>query len=285
MNQFSELINRSYPKNYIVKHPLAGSLIFAGITYLFVILYRPLQVHVARSLGFMMTILIYCIILVIPFYGLAILIGRTNCFSTTKRWTILKEVVSVLLILTGTGIVTYFMGFIIEEPANRWNWPTFADAFFTAFLICIVPLLFSTFLNSRFLFIPEINEDAKPPVEKTGEELIHIESKLKKEELSFFPSQFIYAESDGNYVTFHIEIQGKTKEIMIRNSISNIEKQLSGIPFFIRTHRAFIINVTKVTSHRGNTLGYRLRLSGAEEEIPVSRQNSRSIDDLLRHKS
>jgi DNA-binding LytR/AlgR family response regulator len=117
------------------------------------------------------------------------------------------------------------------------------------------------------------------------EELIHIESKLKKEELSFFPSQFIYAESDGNYVTFHLDIQGKTREVMIRNSISNIEQQLSGLPFCIRTHRAFIINTGKVTSRRGNTLGYRLKLAGADEEIPVSRQNIKSFDDLLKHKS
>lgn len=280
-----DLFNRSYPKNYIVSHPLPGSLIFGAFTYLFVILYRPLQVHEAQSFSFMITILLYCILLVIPVFGLAILINKTNCFSAVRRWTILKEISSVILILTCTGISTFFIGFIIEEPAERWNWATFSNAFFTAFLVGFVPLLFSTFLNSRFLFTPEINEEPNAPVTKGGEELIHIESKLKKEELSFFPSQFIYAESDGNYVTFHIETGGKAKEIMIRNSISNIEQQLSGIPFFIRTHRAFIINVTKVTSRRGNSLGYRLKLAGAEEEIPVSRQNSRGIDDLLKHKS
>jgi hypothetical protein len=285
MNQVKGLFNRSFPKNYIVSHPLAGALIFGAFTYLFVILYRPLQVHEARSFGFMITILLYCILLVIPVFALANLINKTNCFSASKRWTIIKEISSVILILTCTGIATYFIGFIIEEPAERWNWATFSNAFFTAFLVGFVPLLFSTFLNSRFLFTPEINQESKTPVDNNGEEIIRIESKLKKEELSFLPSQFIFAESDGNYVTFHIETGGKTKEIMIRNSISNIEQQLSGIPLFIRVHRAFIINVAKVISRRGNTLGYRLRLAGAEEEIPVSRQNTRSIDELLKHRS
>lgn len=280
-----DLFNRSYPKNYIIRQPFAGSLIFAGFTFLFVILYRPLKVHEAQSFSFMITILLYSVILVVPVFGLATLINKTNCFSSLKRWTILKEAASVITILAGTGIATYFMGFFIEEPADRWNWATFADAFLTAFLIGFVPLLLSTFLNSRFLFTPEINEEAKFPVEKNAEAMIHIESRLKKEELSFMPSQFIYAESDGNYVTFHLENEGKTREVMIRNSISSIERQLSGLPFCIRTHRAFIINVSKVTSRRGNTLGYRLKLAGADEEIPVSRQNIKSFDDLLKHKN
>ncbi|HEX2919717.1 MAG TPA: LytTR family DNA-binding domain-containing protein [Bacteroidales bacterium] len=284
MKQVYKIFNRSFPKNYVVSHPLTGSLIFGAFTYLFVILYRPMEVHEAQSFSFVITILLYCIILVIPVFGIAVLINKTNCFSAVKKWTIAKEISSVVLILTITGLTTYFIGFIIEEPAERWNWATFSNAFFTAFLVGFVPLLISTFLNARFLFAPAINEETNAPVNKEGEELIHIESKLKKEELSFLPSQFIYAESDGNYVTFHLDNQGKSKEVMIRNSIHNIEQQLTGIPIFIRIHRSFIVNVTKVKSRRGNSLGYRLKLFGADEEVPVSRQNINKIDSFLKHR-
>jgi DNA-binding LytR/AlgR family response regulator len=113
------------------------------------------------------------------------------------------------------------------------------------------------------------------------EELIRIGSQLKKEELTFFPGQLIYAEADGNYIVFHLNIEDQIKKKIIRNSISNIEQQLSAIPFFFRTHRAYIVNLKKVCAQKGNTLGYRLKLSGTDIEIPVSRQKTRDFDLIL----
>jgi DNA-binding LytR/AlgR family response regulator len=117
---------------------------------------------------------------------------------------------------------------------------------------------------------------------KAAEAKIHIISRLKKEELSFFPNQFLFAESDGNYVIFHLADDQKIRTELIRNSISEIERQLSGIPYFIRVHRAFIVNVKKVCSKKGNTLGYRLKIFDTEPEIPVSRNNVQAFDQLLK---
>jgi hypothetical protein len=64
------------------------------------------------------------------------------------------------------------------------------------------------------------------------EDLIQISSQLKKEELSFYPGQFLYAESDGNYVVFYLNRNNLIKKEIIRNSINNIEQQLSDIPYF-----------------------------------------------------
>ena len=114
------------------------------------------------------------------------------------------------------------------------------------------------------------------------EELIQIESRLKKEVLSFYPSQFIYAESDGNYVVFYLKDKENIRKEIIRNSISEIEKQLSVIPYFMRTHRAFIVNMKKIISKKGNTLGYRLKLLDIDSEIPVSRQNIQAFDQAIK---
>jgi DNA-binding LytR/AlgR family response regulator len=50
----------------------------------------------------------------------------------------------------------------------------------------------------------------------------------------------------------------------------------------MRTHRAFIVNVKKVSSKKGNSLGYQLKFNGVDEGIPVSRQNVRRFDELIR---
>ena len=100
--------------------------------------------------------------------------------------------------------------------------------------------------------------------------------------MKFYSGQLIFAESDGNYVIFHLNVDNQIRKKTIRNSIGNIEQQLSSIQYYMRTHRAFIVNVKQVISQKGNTLGYRLKFNGIDTVIPVSRQKTRDFDQLLK---
>jgi DNA-binding LytR/AlgR family response regulator len=174
----------------------------------------------------------------------------------------------------------------MENPGSRWNISTFLDSFFRSIMVGIIPVLFPSLLNIRYAFTPETFQEYKIKGQGIGkeksEELIYIQSKAKKEELSFYPSQFIYAESEGNYVVFHLIRQEKVVEVVIRNSISEIELQLAEIPYFMRIHRAFIVNLENVSSKKGNSLGYQLKLKGNNIVVPVSRQNTQKFDQLIR---
>jgi hypothetical protein len=207
-------------------------------------------------------------------------------FSKKYEWTFSREIVSIFLVLSGTGITTYLMAFLIEEPADRWNIGTFLDSCKYALFIGIFPFCYFTLVNYRHLYAEEVSQEfgtQQAAIAMTvPEDKIQIVSKLKKEELSFFPHDFLYAESDGNYVVFHLVVEQKEYTVLIRNSLNEIEQQLSGINYFSRIHRAFIVNVKKVSSKKGNTMGYRLKLYGSEAEIPVSRQNVQSFDLLLK---
>jgi DNA-binding LytR/AlgR family response regulator len=121
----------------------------------------------------------------------------------------------------------------------------------------------------------------KAPTGDTAETYIRIESQLKKEELGFYPSQFIYAESESNYVIFYFLQDNIVQKEIIRNTISNVEEQLSHIPWFVRTHRAFIVNLKKVEQAKGNSLGFRIKLTGIDSEIPVSRSNTNDFVDAF----
>ena len=83
-------------------------------------------------------------------------------------------------------------------------------------------------------------------------------------------------------MVFHLKGELKVKKAVIRNSISDIEQQLSNIPYIVRTHRAFIVNARQVCSKKGNSLGYRLKLSCTDDEIPVSRKNIRAFDEVMK---
>jgi LytTr DNA-binding domain len=285
-NGFHKWLNIKYPQNYIIKNPLIGALIIALFIFGFAVIYKPLNTHASRALSYEATMAVYCFLSGIFIFLFVRILKTFKFFSDTKSWTIFKELLSVLIVLFVLGIIIYLLGFFIEPSGPRWNISTFLNSFKGALLTGIFPLAFFTAINYRSLFWQSImyndENNAKTGSEnQPHENLIRISSQLKKEELNFYPSQFLYAESDGNYVVFYLNIDNLIKKEIIRNSINNIEQQLSEIPYFLRTHRAFIVNLKKVRSKQGNTLGYLLKLSDNEMKIPVSRKNTKVFNELL----
>ncbi len=284
-NRAYKWLNRKYPQNYIIQKPYIGAVIIAMFCFGFVTIYKPLNTHEAVNLSYEATMAIYCFGSAISVMILIKVLKTMKYFSKKEDWTLLKELVTVAIILLGMGLIIYFIAFFMEVSTQRWNVSTFLDSVKYAYLIGIIPFTFFTMLNYRYL-LPwsiEISEAGanKASVVEPSEELIQICSKLKKEELSFYPGQFIYASSDSNYVDFYLHQDNKIKKETIRNSMSSIEQQLSEIPYIVRTHRAYIVNLKKILKKQGNTLGYRLEVTDIDSEIPVSRQNTRIFDNLF----
>lgn len=277
-------IQGSFSQNFIIRHPLYGAVVIAIFTLVFALLYRPLGAHASRYLGYELTMAVYALLSGTVLFVLVNLLVRVKYFSKQTEWTLGKELLAIILLLFGMGVTIYLAAFIIEEPADRWNLPTFLDSLTNAFLIGILPFLFFTLVNYFRTTSPETTngQDAVPDAVSPAEEPVQISSQLKKESLSFYPSQFIYAGSEGNYVNFYLLKGDKIQKKVIRNSITDVEQQLAHIPFLYRTHRAFIVNLKHIRSTKGNSLGYRLRLLGIETEIPVSRNNTRNFSKLIK---
>ncbi len=269
-------LNIHYPQNFIIRHPFAGTIIIGLFCFGFLLLYRPFAVHASGSLTFEETMAVYSLVNGLSVLLFVRILKMFRWFASIHDWTLLKDLLSVLFVLAGIGIVIYLMGFVVETSAPRLNLKTFLNSFVSAFLVGIIPFTFFAAINYRFLLLKDVQNQGTAGqadnASRPAEELIKISSQLKKEELSFYPSQFLYAESDGNYVVFYLEADNKVKKQILRNSISNIEQQLSGIPYFLRVHRSFIVNLKKVRNKQGNILGYQLKLSGSELKIPVSRE-------------
>jgi hypothetical protein len=259
---------KKFPQNLVVRQPLPGALLIAGICFVFLLAYKPLTAHKTGGMTYAQTMALYCTVVAFGVFSAVKLLKRIPWFADKEGWTFLKEILFTLLVLTFLGIIIYLAAFFIEPPADRWDLPTFLDSLKNAFLIGILPFALFTGANLSYLFTAQgfqpVTMHPEDPSGHAGEERLQIDSRLKKERLSFFPSQFIYAEADGNYIAFYLSDGDAVKKKTIRNSISNIEKQLAGIPYFFRTHRAFIVNLKKVTGKEGNAAGYRLSLSGTK---------------------
>lgn len=286
LSHIKTIFNRQFPKSFLIQKPVWGALTFFVILFLFVVVYQPLSVHGARSLSFSFTMLIYCFLVSAMVLVAALLIKKSNCFSKTDTWTVSKELLSITLILITIGLSVFFSGFILEDSGSRWNFSTFIDSFSRSVAVGIIPVFFPSLLNIRYAFTPEIfreyDTNKQSGIKDEYGQLIQIQSKAKKEELSFYPEEFIYAESEGNYVVFHLWKHEKAVEVIIRNSISEIEKQFQPYPFFLKIHRAFIVNLQKVSSKKGNSLGYQLQVAGSDKTLPVSRRNTKVFDEFSR---
>lgn len=269
-------IHRSFPKNYVFRNPEIGTLAYGVFCFTFTVLYTPLHSHPSAHFGYATTMGLYTLAASIALWGAIKLLGYTKFFSTNKDWTILKELLAIMFVLFAAGIAVFSIGFVLEPVGPRWSLFTFTDAVGRTMLIGAIPFLFLTAISAS---------TARKSGEASHEEKekhIHIKSQLKKEDLRFLPSQLLYAESEGNYVTFHLLHEKGVKTKSIRNSISQIEEQLKDYPHIIRTHRAFIVNLKYVTSSQGNSAGYKLRLENIGIEVPVSRQKAEEFEAAYR---
>ena len=95
---------------------------------------------------------------------------------------------------------------------------------------------------------------------------------------------FLYVEAEGNYVKVDYRLKGESTRKMLRATMKQAEEAVAACPFIIRCHRAFLVNARKVVKVDGNSQGYRLRLEGGGEEIPVSRAYAKEVKALIENK-
>jgi hypothetical protein len=110
-----------------------------------------------------------------------------------------------------------------------------------------------------------------------------LRSRSVQETLEVNPDTLLFAVSEGNYTVFHSSADsGKPVEHSFRITMAEAQEQLESLSFILRTHRAFLLNVHKIAEVSGNRAGFRVRIEGHPQEIPVSRSYVDDFIDALR---
>lgn len=280
-DKFFKRLFSYFPRNYLLQRPLTAGMVLMIFLFGFTVVYNPVGVHAGYYLGFTLTMAFYAVAVGFFTWAGIKLLSLSDELSHSQSWNILKEFAAIAIVLFVMGTGLYLTGFLLEEPVNRFNLSTFFDSLFRGMLVGIIPFFFFTFMGIFSTRKEVLAGMANPEREQENETPVAIHSQLKKEGFSLLPSEFVYAESDGNYVVFYLIRDGVLKKEIIRNSISNIEKQLSEIEFMMRVHRAYIVNLKRVKEKKGNVLGFRLKLEGADTEIPVSRNKAAQFKEAF----
>ena len=104
------------------------------------------------------------------------------------------------------------------------------------------------------------------------------------ETFSVLPTDIIYIESVANYVIVAHFVNNEPCQTRLRGTLHNVEELLADYSNIIRIHRAFLINVNYVTEVTGNSNGYRIRMLGIDNLLPVSRANIESFKQTMNSK-
>jgi hypothetical protein len=201
-------------------------------------------------------------------------------FFCPEKWTIGKE---ILLQSCCIVIISVF------NSLHNYNWWRDIDLYQTFFNFLIIttsigifPILGLIFFKERSLSKKNIaraqtlsNQVTASVVEDTSTVQIQEES-VRASPMVMQLSQFVYAQSEGNYVTIYYLEDSTLSRKLIRLSLKQLEMQLENLSQIKRCHRSYLINMQHITSIDGNVRSLTIQLDNVATPIPVSRSFSKA---------
>lgn len=295
MKRLTELLHSPYPA---LCQRWKTVLIPSVIIFLIIYLLQPFgiaQIHNAHKFlillgygmvtGMALGVFVYVLPALFPNY------------YNEQRWTLGKQLLNILMncVLIAVGNWLYTSWLYGLEPS--WYlllvcilWVAILAPFpTTIFLMWNRNLLLARNLKEatemNFYLSKKIVSKDKNPTEKEEEEYLKVLtfSGGTKEVLEVNADNFLYAEAEGNYVKLacYSVKDKKVVQKLLRVTMKQAEETIANYSYIIRCHRAFLVNVRKVVKVEGNSQGYRLRLEGCEEEVPVSRAYAKEMKTLI----
>ena len=196
-------------------------------------------------------------------------------FFRPEKWTIGKE------ILLQSCCILIISAFNSLHNYNWWRdidfYQTFLNFLIITTSIGIFPIIGLIFFKERTLSKRNIERarlisNQLPPaaVEETITLQIQEES-LKESPIVMQLTEFVYAQSEGNYITVYYLEDNVIMQKLIRLSLKQLEIQLEHLSQIKRCHRSYLINTQHIKAIDGNARSLNIQLDNVATPIPVSR--------------
>lgn len=201
-------------------------------------------------------------------------------FFRPEKWNIAKE------ILLQSCCILIISAFNSLHNYNWWRdidfYQTFLNFLIITTSIGIFPIIGLIFFKERTLSKRNIerarlisNQLRPLAVEETITLQIQEES-VKESPIVMQLSEFVYAQSEGNYITIYYLEDSTLRHKLIRLSLKQLEIQLENLSQIKRCHRSYIVNTQHITSIDGNARSLTIQLDKVATSIPVSRSFSKA---------
>ncbi|GAK89214.1 hypothetical protein JCM19297_3738 [Nonlabens ulvanivorans] len=172
---------------------------------------------------------------------------------------------------------------------HNYNWwrdidlyQTFLNFLIITISIGIFPIIGLIFFKERTLSKRNIERAHLLSNQLPTEAVVDTNSiKIQEESVKELPivmplSEFVYAQSEGNYITIYYLDDNTLMHKLIRLSLKQLEIQLENLSQIKRCHRSYLINMQHITSIDGNARSLTIQLDKITTSIPVSRSFSKA---------
>lgn len=296
-NKIVTFIKQPYPYYYSLDKLLKLSLAIMLIIFIFLFLFRPFNININElRYNYNLTCIIYGFVAGLSFF--VTLLTINICFHTTfcneDNWTIAKELFVLILLLYVIGNSNFLIRSIINTNPYNFKLTYYFEEQLHTYLVGIIPIGIFTTVNYHYLNISNKNNASKSDnLIKTNNlistphpsSIVTITSQSIYESITIDINSIIYIRSDGNYINIHLFENGSTNKKQIRNTLKNIERQLSVHSNIVKTHRSHLVNTIHIKSIKGNAQGYAISLKNCDYIIPVSRHNICQFDKVINNSS
>jgi len=288
LGQYKKSLRQPYP--LIQETSRKWKVVFGNgiLVSLFLFVFRPFGLSSYSEIFVLGYGLVTIAVLVIAVFVIPVLIPF---WFKEKKWTVGRNIlyVSFLVFFIGLGNLWYTHILTGAELTIRslihFQFFTLAVTFFIAATLTFIQYNFLSKRNEKEASIIQYEMERKPQDNFNPTALVDQEFTIKpeneREEIKVSLKSLLYIESADNYSTIVFEENQLIKKVLIRSTLKRIEEQLSHFSFF-RCHRSYIVNLTKVTSVKGNSQGYQLELANGSDQVPVSRKYGTELNERLK---
>ncbi|GAB5551859.1 MAG: hypothetical protein Sapg2KO_14500 [Saprospiraceae bacterium] len=273
-------LNLPYPLLQSTKYKWLFALLSGIFVYVFLIVYQPFGTERLTTYKY----------LFLAGFGVSVFLGVATTyfilpklfqeFFRPEKWTIVKEILlQSCCILIISAFITLHNNYLAREIVSHQTFFNFLEITISIGIFPIVGLIFfkERTLSKRNIERAQLLSNQLPPaaVEETITVQIQEES-VKASPIVMQLSEFVYAQSEGNYVTiYHLDDNALVHKLM-RLSLKQLDIQLESFSQIKRCHRSYLINMQHITSIDGNARSLTIQLDKVATSIPVSRSFSKA---------
>ena len=276
LTRFNNFLNQPYPFYYRGRAlAIISTVIFIAV-FLFGYLFEPFVVYAPEHrMNYVFICLLHALVPAVLYFLFFHLLQRRPAIDET--WTVGKEIAAMFPLLIIIGIGQFLIRDLIYNNPNNWSWHYLFEELRNTMLVGI---LFSfVFVPANFNRLFRSNQDhAQALMAVTDQPRMPLDAvpavirtQVKADDFVLDINRFLFARAEKNYVELFLAEDGANKKLLKRMSMKDLEAQLGHLPFLMKTHRSYLVNLRAIESLGGNAQGYKLKLRDYPETVPVSR--------------
>lgn len=294
-----KIFKQPFPHNTSWQSVLTTAIGFGAFISAFLLVFRPFELDTVSTALLIKSSIIFGLV---TFSCIFITNFILNIFFpqifSEENWTTGKQIINMTAIVVLVGLVNYLLSPLLFNTKLSWKNVFYYQGI--AISVGLLPIIIYTlYKQNHWLhqFKQEASALQRKLEAKKGNESdttqsstspadtndhITFEGDNQAEKKTIDANHLIYIEAASNYIKLYFEQKEKITYSIVRMTMKKATETVTAYPVFFRCHRAYIVNLDKIELVEGNAQGYKLKLQGTEDLIPVSRNlNSEFSDRLL----